>query len=139
MSYDLGPPPVAEAGMAPATGVWPDSVLMFKQTKHPEAAGKLLEFMFNAKNRMDFAKQRGVIPELVEVGEDPAYAVSDTEKFMVSMLDYSHNVYETPWPATYFKTFVEVETQIGRAVAGEITAEEAMKSSAEYVDKENGL
>ena len=139
MVYDLGPPPVAEAGMAPATGVWPDSVLMFKQTKHPEAAGKLLEFMFTPKNRMDFAKQRGVIPELKVVGQDPAYAVSDTEKFMVSMLDYSHNVYETPWPATYYKTFVEVETQIGRAVAGEITAEEAMKSSAEYVDKENGL
>jgi hypothetical protein len=73
------------------------------------------------------------------VGTSPEYAVSDTEKFMVASLDTAHNVYETPWPATYYKTFVEVETLIGRAVAGEITAEEAMQQSAEFVDKTNGL
>jgi len=139
MPYDLGMPPVAEAGTTPATGVWPDSVIMFKQSKNPEAAGKLLEFMFNAENRLAFAKQRGVIPERIDVGSDPAYAVSDSEKFMVASLDHAHNVYETPWPATYYQTFVEVETLIGRAVAGEISAEEAMLQSAEFVDKANGL
>jgi len=139
MAYGLEMPPVAEAGMTPATGVWPDSVIMFKQTKNPEAAGQLLEFMFNAENRLAFAKQRGVIPERIDVGTSPEYAVSDTEKFMVASLDTAHNVYETPWPATYYKTFVEVETLIGRAVAGEISAEEAMLQSAEFVDKANGL
>jgi len=139
MPYDLGMPPVAEAGITPASGVWPDSVIMFKQSKNPGAAGQLLEFMFNAENRLAFAKQRGVIPERIDVGTSPEYAVSDAEKFMVASLDTAHNVYETPWPATYYKTFVEVETLIGRAVAGEISAEEAMLQSAEFVDKANGL
>lgn len=139
MPYDLGMPPVAEAGMTPATGVWPDSVIMFKQSKNPEAAGKLLEFMFNAENRMAFAKQRGVIPERIDVGTSPEYAVSDVEKFMVASLDTAHNVYATPWPGTYFKTFVEAETLIGRAVAGELTAEEAMLQATAFIDKTNGL
>jgi ABC-type glycerol-3-phosphate transport system substrate-binding protein len=140
MPYGLEMPPVAEAGMAPATGVWPDSVIMFKQTEHPEAAAQLLEFMFNAENRLAFAKQRGVIPERIDVGNDPAYAVSDTEKFMVASLDHAHNVYATPWPATYYQTIqVEAETLIGRAVAGEISAEEAMLQAAENIDKTNGL
>ncbi len=36
------------------------------------------------------------------------------------------------------KVLREVETYVGRAVAGEITAEEAMKMAAEFTDKTNG-
>jgi len=132
-------PPVAKPDIKPATGFWPDCVIMFKQTKHPKEAATLLEFMFGKENRLLFAKQRGVIPERIDVGQDPAYAVSDTEKFFVKSLEVAHNVYETPFPATFFKTNTQAETLIGRAVAGELTAEDAMKQAALYCDQTNGL
>ncbi|MFH0933857.1 MAG: extracellular solute-binding protein, partial [Pseudomonadota bacterium] len=137
--YGLGMPPVAKAGTTPTTGFWPDSMIAFKQTKYPKECAKVMEFLFNKENRLAFAKQRGVIPERIDVGADPAYAVSDVEKFFVKSLETAYNVYATPWPATYYQTFVEFETQVGRAVAGEITAEEAMKVSAEFVDAANGF
>jgi hypothetical protein len=73
------------------------------------------------------------------VGADPAYAVSDVEKFFVQSLETAHNVYATPWPATFYQTGTEAETLVGRALAGEITAEEAMVQAAEFADKTNGL
>jgi ABC-type glycerol-3-phosphate transport system substrate-binding protein len=139
LAYGLGMPPVAKEGMKPATGFWPDCVIVFKQTKHPQEAATFLEFMFNKENRLAFAKQRGVIPERIDVGEDPAYAVSDVEKFFVQALATAYNVYSTPWPATYYRTGTEVETLIGRAVAGELSAEDAMKQAADFCDKTNGL
>jgi multiple sugar transport system substrate-binding protein len=130
--------PVAKAGMKHVTAFWPDAVMMFKQTKHPKEAAKFLEWIFNKENRLLFAKQRGVIPERIDVGTDPAYAVGDTEKFFVEQLKTARNSYETPFPDTLFKVLREVETYVGRAVAGEITAEEAMKMAAEFTDKTNG-
>ncbi|GAB4527112.1 MAG: hypothetical protein Kow0063_02090 [Anaerolineae bacterium] len=139
MAYGLEMPPVAKEGMKPATGFWPDAVIMFKQTKHPDAAAELLMYMFSAENRLAFAKQRGVIPERIDVGASPEYATSDVEKFFVKSLETAHNVYETPWPGTFNSTMEQTEVLIGRAVAGEISAEEAMKQAAELTDKANGL
>jgi ABC-type glycerol-3-phosphate transport system substrate-binding protein len=139
MPYGIEMPPVSQEGMTPATGFWPDSVIMFKQTKNPEAAAELLMFMFNAENRLAFAKQRGVIPERIDVGTSPEYAVSDVEKFFVKSLETAHNVYGTPWPATFYTTGTEAETLVGRALAGELTAEEAMTQAAEFTNKTNGL
>ena len=130
--------PVAKAGMKHVTAFWPDAVMMFKQTKHPKEAAKFLEWMYGKENRLLFAKQRGVIPERIDVGADPAYAVGDTEKFFVEQLQTAKNAYETPFPATIYKVYTEAETLVARAVAGEITAEEAMKQAAEFADKTNG-
>ena len=130
--------PVAKAGMKHVTAFWPDAVMMFKQSKHPKEAAKFLEWMYGKENRLLFAKQRGVIPERIDVGADPAYAVSDTEKFFVEQLQTAKNAYETPFPATIFKVYTEAENLVARAVAGEITAEEAMKQAAEFADKTNG-
>jgi multiple sugar transport system substrate-binding protein len=130
--------PVAKAGMKHVTAFWPDAVMMFKQSKHPQEAAKFLEWMYSKENRLLFAKQRGVIPERIDVGVDPAYAVGDTEKFFVEQLATARNAYETPYPETLFKVLREVENLVGKAVAGEITAEEAMKQAAEFTDKTNG-
>jgi len=139
LAYGVEMPPVAKADLKPATGFWPDCVIMFKQTKHPQEAAEMLQFLFTKENRLAFAKQRGVIPERIDVGQDPAYAVSDIEKFFVKALETAHNTYETPWPATFYATGTEVETLVGRALAGELSAEEAMKQAAEFTDKTNGL
>ncbi len=130
--------PVAKAGMKPVTAFWPDAIMMFKQSKHPKEAAKFLEWLYGKENRLLFAKQRGVIPERIDVGQDPAYAVGDTEKFFVEQLKTARNAYETPFPATIFKVYAQAEMLIARAVAGEITAEEAMKQAAEFADKTNG-
>jgi ABC-type glycerol-3-phosphate transport system substrate-binding protein len=137
--YGLETIPVAKEGMKPATGFWPDCVIAFKQTEHPQQVAEFLQYIFNFENRLLFAKQRGVIPERIDVGQSPEYAVSDVEKFFVAALPTAHNTYETPWPNSYNKTMQETEVLIGRAVVGEITAEEAMKQAAEFTDKENGL
>ena len=63
--------PVAKAGMKHVTAFWPDAVMMFKQSKHPKEAAKFLEWMYSKENRLLFAKQRGVIPERIDVGADP--------------------------------------------------------------------
>ena len=130
--------PVAKAGMKHVTAFWPDAIMMFKQTKHPKEAAKFLEWMYGKENRLLFAKQRGVIPERIDVGTDPAYAVGDTEKFFVEQLQTARNAYETPFPATIYKVYTEAENLVARAVSGEITAEEAMKQAAEFADKTNG-
>jgi multiple sugar transport system substrate-binding protein len=138
MQVGIAPIPVAKEGMKPVTAFWPDAVMMFKQSKNPEAAAKFLQWMYSKENRLKFAKQRGVIPERIDVGADPAYAVGDTEKFFVEQLKTARNAYETPFPATLYKVYTEAENLVGRAVAGEITAEEAMKQAAEFADKTNG-
>jgi multiple sugar transport system substrate-binding protein len=138
LQVGIAPIPVAKAGMKPVTAFWPDAVMMFKQSKHPEEAAKFLEWMYSKENRLLFAKQRGVIPERIDVGTDPAYAVSDTEKFFVDQLKTAKNAYETPFPATLYKVYTEAENLVARAVSGEITAEEAMKQAAEFADKTNG-
>jgi len=139
-NLDVGivPIPVAKAGMKPVTAFWPDAVMMFKQSKHPKEAAQFLEWMYSKKNRLLFAKQRGVIPERIDVGSDPAYAVSDTEKFFVEQLKTAKNAYESPYPAKLLKIYTEAENLVGRAVAGEITAAEAMKQAAEFADKTAG-
>ena len=138
LQVGIAPIPVAKAGMKPVTAFWPDAVMMFKQTKHPKEAAKFLEWIYSKDNRLLFAKQRGVIPERIDVGKDPAYAVSDTEKFFVDQLATAKNAYETPFPATLYKVYTQAETLVGKAVAGEITAAEAMKQAAEFADKTNG-
>ena len=60
--------PVAKAGMKHVTAFWPNAVMMFKQSKHPKEAAKFLEWMYGKENRLLFAKQRGVIPERIDVG-----------------------------------------------------------------------
>jgi ABC-type glycerol-3-phosphate transport system substrate-binding protein len=139
MAYGVEMIPVAEEGTKPTTGFWPDAVLMFKQTKQPQAAAEMLQFMFTKDNRLLFAKQRGVIPERIDVGQDPDYAVSDTEKFFVKALETAHNTYETPWPATFVKMLNELNVLVGRACAGELTADDAMQQAGEFTDKLNGL
>ena len=54
-------------------------------------------------------------------------------------METAFNAYETPFPATLYKVYTEAETLVGRAVMGEISAEEAMKKAAEFADKTNGL
>jgi len=139
LQYGVVPVPVAKPDLKPITAFWPDCVMMFKQSKHQKEAATLLEFMFSKENRLLFAQQRGVIPERTDVGQDPQYAVGETEKFFVAQLTTAVNAYETPFPANLYKEYTEAETLVGRATTGEITAADAMKNAAAFADKTNGV
>ncbi len=142
--FELAPLPVAEAGMAHASAFWPDAVLMAKQSQHKPEAAELLKFMFNAENRLAFAKQRGVIPERIDVGQDPAYLdpadpVSKYNAIFVEVLETAHNVFETPWPATGTADDTDVLNGVATVLLGEATVEEAMTAAAAAIDAWHGV
>ncbi|MCC6169173.1 MAG: sugar ABC transporter substrate-binding protein [Caldilineaceae bacterium] len=144
VKFDLAPLPVAEAGMAHANAFWPDAVLMAKQSQHKPEAAELLKFMFNKENRLNFALQRGVIPERIDVGQDPAYLdpanpVSRFNAIFVKELENAHNVFETPWPASGEADNDEIENGLAKVFLGEATAEEAMAEAATIIDERHGV
>jgi len=144
LAFALAPLPVAEEGMAHANVFWPDCVMMAQQSTNKEGAAELLKFMFNAENRLAFAKQRGVIPERVDVGEDPAYLdpndpVAEFNAFFVKELESAHNVFETPWPATGGEDETTINDAFAKIWLGEATAEEAMIEAARIIDERHGL
>lgn len=144
LAYALAPLPVAEEGMAHANAFWPDCVMMAEQSENKEQAGTLLEFMFNAENRLQFALQRGVIPERVDVGADPAYLdpndpITPYKEFFVQELATAHNVFETPWPATGSEDETTINDGLTKVWLGEASAEEAMTEAARLIDERHDL
>jgi ABC-type glycerol-3-phosphate transport system substrate-binding protein len=99
LKYAVGTIPTAKAGMTPITAFWPDCVMVFKKTKDQAVVSEFLQWMFNHDNRLTFAKQRGVIPERIDVGTDPAYATGPTEKYFVEQLKTAVSAYDSPFPA----------------------------------------
>ena len=96
--YGVAKLPMADATIPYHNAFWPDAVVMFKQSQHQDAAVKFLEFQFNKENRLAFAQQRGVIPERIDVGQDPAFADNETVQFFVEELKSAVNVYAAPYP-----------------------------------------
>jgi ABC-type glycerol-3-phosphate transport system substrate-binding protein len=144
LAYALAPLPVAAEGMAHANAFWPDCVMMAQQSQNKEAAATLLEFMFNLENRLAFALQRGVIPERIDVGEDPRYLdpndpLTPTKEFFVKELATAHNVFETPWPASGSEDETTVNDGLTKVWLGEATPEEAMTEAARLIDERHEL
>lgn len=144
LKYALAPLPVAEAGLKHANAFWPDCVMMAKQSQNKEAAAELLKFMFNAENRLQFALQRGVIPERVDVGQDPGYLdpndpITEFKTFFVKELESAHNVFETPWPATGSEDDTSITDALAKIWLGEASVEEAMTEAARTIDERHGL
>lgn len=144
LNFGLAPLPVAEDGMAHANVFWPDCVMMAQQSEHKEQAAELLSAMYSFENRLNFAKQRGVIPERIDVGEDPSYLdpedpVSEFNAIFVKELQNAHNVFETPWPATGTEDSTDMQNGVARVFLGEATPEESMAEAAALIDARHGL
>lgn len=144
LAFDVAQLPVAESGMTHANAFWPDCVMMAQQSKNKEAAAELLKFMFNFDNRLLWAKQRGVIPERIDVGNDPSYLdpndpISRFNEFYVKELENAHNVFETPWPASGTEDSNDVINGVAKVLLGEATPEEAMQEVASLIDERHGL
>jgi ABC-type glycerol-3-phosphate transport system substrate-binding protein len=144
LPFDVAPLPVAESGMAHANVFWPDCVMMAQQSQNKEMAAELLTFMFNFENRLLWAKQRGVIPERIDVGNDPRYLdpndpITKFNQFYVKELENAHNVFETPWPATGTEDSTTIDDGLAKVLLGEATAEEAMQEAARLIDERHGV
>lgn len=144
MKYDLAQIPVAKADMKHPNVFWPDAVMMANQSKHKEQAADLLKFMFNEKNRLDFALQRGVIPERVDVGKDPKYVdpndpLTKFKEFFVKELATAHNVFETPWPATGSEDATSINNALAKIWLGEMKVQEALTAAAKEIDTRHKL
>jgi ABC-type glycerol-3-phosphate transport system substrate-binding protein len=139
LKYSLGNIPMSKAGLTPVTAFWPDCVMVFNKTKDQAAVSEFMQWMFNKENRLTFAKQRGVIPERIDVGQDPAYLTSDIEKHFVEALKTAVSAYDSPFPANLYDNYTVAETLIGRAVMGEIPVADALKQAAAEIDKKNGV
>lgn len=144
LQFDVAPLPVAQQGMKHANVFWPDCVMMANQSQHKEAAAELLKFMFNAENRLQFALQRGVIPERIDVGQDPGYLdpndpLTRYKEFFVKELETAHNVFETPWPATGSEDETAVNNALAEVWLGEKSVEEALTAAAAEIDARHGF
>ena len=144
LAFDLASLPVADASMGHANVFWPDCVMMAEQSENKEAAGTVLEFMFNFENRLKWALQRGVIPERTDVGADPRYLdpsspVTPYNEFYVKEVATAHNVFETPWPDTGNEDSNTINDALTKVWLGEMTPEEAMVEAAQIIDERHGL
>jgi ABC-type glycerol-3-phosphate transport system substrate-binding protein len=144
LQFDLAPLPVADAGLNHANVFWPDCVMMAEQSQNKEAAGTLLEFMFNFENRLAWALQRGVIPERTDVGADPRYLdpnspITPFNEFYVKELAAAHNVFETPWPATGTEDGTTLDDAITKIWLGEMGVEEALTEAAQIINERHGV
>ncbi|HET8523054.1 MAG TPA: sugar ABC transporter substrate-binding protein [Thermomicrobiales bacterium] len=138
LQYGVAKLPMSDKSIPYHGAYWPDSMVMFKQSKNKEAAAKFLEYQFNKQNRLDFALQRGVIPERIDVGEDPKYASDETAKFFVEELKTAINVYAAPYPHEN-QAFEINAAELAKAFLGEQTAQEAMDKAAAQINKVNGV
>jgi multiple sugar transport system substrate-binding protein len=144
IQFDLAPLPVAEAGMTHANVFWPDAVMMAKAGQHQPEAAEFVKFQFNHDNRLKFAQQRGVIPERVDVGQDPAYLdpanpVSKYNAIFVKELEHAYNKFETPWPASGREDEVDIENGVAKVFLGEASVEAAMQEAAAAINTRHGL
>jgi multiple sugar transport system substrate-binding protein len=138
LQYGIAKLPMADASIPYHNAFWPDVVVMFKQSQHKEAAAKFLEYQFNKENRLAFAQQRGVIPERTDVGQDPVFAENATVQFFVKELEVAINVYAAPY--THEEQAFQIRSaELAKAFLGEKTAQEAMDSAAEQINKINGV
>lgn len=96
LKYAITNLPVANSGEKPATLTEPDCIMVFKTNttqNHKAEVGRFLEFMFNKSNRLNFANQRGCVPERKDVGTDAEYLDSPQKKFFAALVPNSINRY----------------------------------------------
>jgi ABC-type glycerol-3-phosphate transport system substrate-binding protein len=136
--YGVAKLPMADATIPYHNAFWPDAVVMFKQSQHQDAAVKFLEFQFNKENRLAFAEQRGVIPERLDVGQDPVFADNETVQFFVEELKTAVNIYAAPYPNEP-QAFGIMSAELAKALLGEQTAQEAMDNAAGQINELNGV
>jgi multiple sugar transport system substrate-binding protein len=144
LQFGLAQLPVADASLEHANVFWPDAVMMAEQSQNKEAAATVLEFMFNFENRLQWALQRGVIPERTDVGADPRYLdpnspITPFNEFFVKEVATAHNVFETPWPATGTEDETTLTNALTQIWLGELSVEEALTQAAREMDERHGV
>lgn len=144
LQFDVAQLPVIDGSMQHPNVFWPDCVMMAQQSQHKEQAAELLKVMFNAENRLQFALQRGVIPERIDVGQDPKYLdpsdpLTKFKEFFVKELATAHNVFVTPWPATGSEDGNSITNALAKIWLGEASVQDALTAAAKEIDERHSL
>lgn len=135
--YGIVQLPVAVKGTKSVSLTEPDGIIVFNTTKHKEAVGKFLQYMFNKENRLAFADQRGVVPERTDVGQDPAYATNAHKKFFVEILGEAINRY-ADMGAKAPEVDQVLTKWMQKAFLGELDAKAALDKANEEINKLEG-
>ena len=83
LNYGIAPIP---SGTSRATYGVTDSVVLFKNSKHKQAAVKFMDFMFTTEQRAEFSSGEGFLPVLKSVSKLPEFAENDAVKTFVNLL-----------------------------------------------------
>ncbi|MFC7370067.1 ABC transporter substrate-binding protein [Fictibacillus iocasae] len=126
----VAPLPAGDAGSAAALGGWMAGIN--KNTKHPEEAWTFLKFMTGAEGQKIDAIKGGHAPTLLALYEDEEILEANPyfkEEGFVNALEAAVS---RPVAPNYPEISDIIQQQISKAIAGDITAEEA----AENMQKE---
>lgn len=70
----------------PVTMAITDNLIMFRKARHPNAAWKFLQFVYNDQNRRTFLEKSGMLPELKALAKDPYYQDSPLWRERLNLL-----------------------------------------------------
>ncbi len=89
LQYGIAPIPTAVGGKPFTYGVT-DSIVLFQNSKHKDAAWQFLDFLFTTEQRVKFDKIEGFLPVNVQEAADPYFADNADLKVFTALLPYAH-------------------------------------------------
>ncbi|GAA1282009.1 ABC transporter substrate-binding protein [Brachybacterium alimentarium] len=117
-------------------------IAVSSRTEHPEVAIAFAEFLTSQEKQMEFAHIVDVFPSTEGALEDPYFTEddgSDTSEVRVvaaGQLDSARNYTPVVWTE---EMRVELQRQVGDAVVGRITAQEALDASVAQANRLAGV
>ena len=119
----------ARPGMSLAGG---SSLVVFKNSRHQEAARRLMEFLLDPAQQIRFYELTGDLPSHRQAWNDPRLADDPQAAAFRTQLDHTHATPKIPeWEQIANRVWVAVE----EAVRGSKTEEEALQDLDEDVDR----
>ncbi|MEX2460683.1 MAG: sugar ABC transporter substrate-binding protein [Paenibacillaceae bacterium] len=120
----------SKTGSQPAVLGITDSLGISSHSEHKAEAWKFVQFMYQTKYRLEFDKIEGMLPELVEVMEDPYFQSPDKKPFVEAL-----NFAKFYPPVETFPTIEQIQTvAVQDAMAGKKTPKQALDEAAQKID-----
>jgi multiple sugar transport system substrate-binding protein len=121
--------PVKKNGLSLAGGA---SLVIFKNSKHPEAAWKWIEFLSQPETQLEFFRLTKDLPAVLPAWEYPEIK-SDRE--VVAFYEQLQNVVPTPKIAEWEQIAVKMQAHLYRVIFKQVTLEEAVAQLNRDVDR----
>jgi len=117
------------AAVLPANELVSDSIMISKDTEHPDAAWKLIEFMTSLEEQTEMDKNAGLVPILKEEAEDPFFNEDPYFKAFVDSVEFGE---AQPTPAVW-EPFEEIVAKaVQQAINGD-DPQEVLDNAAQQI------